>query len=408
MTLLRYISLMGYPKVRQCAHWATLLLAFLAAALGGAQVPKEAVSGGIHPHDRNELTAFYDTPSPLPSGSPGSLIRAEEFAGYTLPPGIIAIRFLYHSRSSDGEDVPVSGVVLVPEENAPARGWPILAWAHGFDGVARDCAPSLRQNLVEGSFFAMYTKLGYAVVATDYAGLGTNTRAGYLNLSANSLDVIYSVSAARRAAPQLGARWLVAGYRDGGLVAAHIAEMETEGGGAGFLGSVAIGGLFDPEDIFTRMEGKDVGKILYLAYGIKAQASELNISEILTPQALKPYEDATKRCDLPREARNLTAAQLLRPKWETNPSVRRYFAKNIIGMKSAIEPLLVLASDSDSSMPVQRTTEIVQRLCGKGDRVLLYSYPTPNSQTLIGESITDQIAWVQGRFAGQAAPSNCH
>jgi Secretory lipase len=398
---------MGQLRLCACAQGTILLLAFLGAAPHKTQVPKEAVNGAIHPRGRTERTEFYDTPSPLPPGSPGSLIRAEEFAGYTLPPGIVAIRFLYHSRSSGGKDVPVSGVVLVPEGNAPSRGWPILAWAHGFNGLARECAPSLRENLLEGSYFAMYTKLGYAVLATDYAGLGTNTLAGYLDLPANSLDVIYSVSAARRAAPQLGTRWIVVGERDGGLVAANVGEMETEAGAAGFLGSVAVGGLFDSEDIVTRTEGKDTGKILYLAHGIKAQEPEFEISEILTPQARKPYEDAGKTCDVATEPRTFTAEQLLKPKWEANPFVRRYFLRNRIGMKAAIEPLLVLASASDSSIPIRRTTQIVERLCGKGDRVLFYSYPTP-SQTLIGDSVTDQIAWIQGRFAGRAAPSNCH
>jgi hypothetical protein len=381
----------------------SLAVLFFAAVASNAQVPKQAVSGAIRPHGRLSRTEFYDTSTPLPPAAAGSLIRSEQFADYTLPPGIVTVRFLYHSRSGTGEDVPASGVVLIPEGNAPPGGWPIIAWAHRFQGIARECAPSLQENLNEGSYFAMYAKLGYAVVAADYAGLGTNGRAGYLNLRANSLDVIYAVAAARRAAPQVGTSWIAVGEAEGGLVAASVAEMESATDTPGFLGSVAIGGLFDPE----KMIKQDAGKMIYLAYGIKGEAPEFDVKEILTEQALKLFGEAAKSCDQPTEFRVSTAARLLKPGWEGNPLVQRFFATNMLGKKSTSGPLLVLASDSDSTMPIARTVSILQRLCDKGDRVLFYSYPTPNSPTLMGDSVTDQISWVQARFKGRTAPSNC-
>lgn len=388
-----------------------LAMLFLAAVvMGNAQVPKQAVTGAIRPHGRLALTEFYDTPAPWPRLPAGSLIRSEQFDGYTLPPGILAIRFLYHSQSDTGEDVPASGVVLIPEGNAPPHGWPVIAWAHRFQGIARECAPSLQENLSEGSYFAMYAKLGYAVVATDYAGLGTNGRAGYLNLRANSLDVIYGVSASRRAAPQVGTGWIAVGEGDGGLVAASVAEMEGDTGTPGFLGSVAIGGLFDPKDMIQRLQQqeKDAGSAIYLAYGIKSEAPEFDVTGILTDQGLKLFGDAAKSCEQPDGLWASTTAQLLKPGWESNPLVQRFFATNMVGKKSTSAPLLVLASDSDATMPIARTASIVNRLCENGDRVLFYSYPTPNSQTLMGDSVTDQIAWAQARFAKQTAPTNCH
>src|ERR1019366_5495868 len=118
------------------------------------------------------LTKFYDTPHPLPAGKPGELIRSEPFEEYEIPLSVSAVRILYHSRSAAGDDVAASGVVLIPyEKKPPAGGWPILAWAHGATGVARSCAPSLMRNIGHGPFLSMYVNLGYAVVATDYAGL---------------------------------------------------------------------------------------------------------------------------------------------------------------------------------------------------------------------------------------------
>jgi hypothetical protein len=250
--------------------------------------------------------------------------------------------------------VPVSGVVLIPEGTAPPRGWPIIAWAHRFEGVARKCAPSLQENLSEGSYFAMYAKLGYAGVATDYAGLGTNGRAGYLNLRANSLDVIYGVAAARRAVPQVGTGWIVVGEGDGGLVAASVAEMKSNTDTPGFLGSVAIGGLFDPQEMIRRseQEEKDASRTIYLAYGMKSEAPEFDVRGILTEQGLKLFADAAKSCEQPDESRVATAAQILKPGWEANPLVQRFFATNMVGKKSTSGPQLILASDSDATMPI--------------------------------------------------------
>ncbi len=138
-------------------------------------------------------------PIRLPAGRPGELIRAEPFDEYALPYDVSAVRFLYHSRAATGEDVASSGVILVPDGKPPAGGWPIIAWAHRFSGVARTCAPSLMRNLYVGPFLSMYVGLGYAVVATDYAGLGTNFRNAFLDLRSNAMDVIYSVTAARAA-----------------------------------------------------------------------------------------------------------------------------------------------------------------------------------------------------------------
>ena len=100
---------------------------------------------------------------------------------------------------------------LPSEKKPPAGGWPVIAWAHETTGVSRQCAPSLMRNVGHGPFLSMYVNLGYAIVATDYTGLGTNFRNAFMDAQSNATDVIGSVSAARAAVPQLGAKWIVVG-----------------------------------------------------------------------------------------------------------------------------------------------------------------------------------------------------
>jgi len=384
------------------------VLLLIAVLAGNSQVPRQAASGAIRPHRRLPLTEFYDTPNPLPPAAVGSLIRSEQFDDYALTPEIVATRFLYHSRSSNGEDVAVSGVVLVPDGKAPPGGWPIIAWAHSFQGLARQCAPSLLENLGEGSYFAMYTGLGYAVLVTDYTGLGTNFQPSYLNLRANAIDVIGAVRASRSAVPQLGARWIAMGEGEGGVVAVAVGETEEELQDPNFLGSMGLGGLMDSENIANRLIDGDPVRMIYVANGIKAEFPQFEPSAILTSQAMTYYRKAVSSCDAVSGLPPLSANQVLKPGWEENSFVKQYFESNTLGRKSASRPILVLISDSASSIPVAMTDQAVKRLCSQRDTVLFKKLKSHDSKTLIGDSVGDQIAWIQARFSNQTAVSNCN
>ena len=75
---------------------------------------------------------FYAVPDPLPSKSPGTVIRSEKIAA---PAGATAWRVLYHSETVDGRDIAVSGVVVAPNATAPKGGRPVVTWAHGTTGL---------------------------------------------------------------------------------------------------------------------------------------------------------------------------------------------------------------------------------------------------------------------------------
>jgi hypothetical protein len=85
--------------------------------------------------DRVAVGDFYSIPENLATTKPGDLLRKEAFSGYTLPKGATAVRIQYHSLDATGGDVATSGVVLIPAGKAPAKGWPVIAWAHGTSGV---------------------------------------------------------------------------------------------------------------------------------------------------------------------------------------------------------------------------------------------------------------------------------
>ena len=380
---------------------ATLLAAGMAFAEGHTPPP-----GKRRPLP---LTKFYDTPHPLPAGKPGELIRSESFEEYELPLSVSAVRILYHSRSAAGEDVAASGVVLIPYgKNPPAAGWPILAWAHGAIGVARSCAPSLMRNLRHGPFLSMYVNLGYAVVATDYTGLGTSFRNAFLDGPSNAVDVIHSIPAARAAVPQLGNRWIVMGEAEGGLTAVAVAEKETEIRDPGYLGSIAISGLANARDIFGHSTpGSSDLMLTSLAYGIKTVYPRFRVTDMLTEKALALYHHIEQTCWEAGAMAELSPADTVKPSWDDNQFVRQYFVRNTLAQTRAYAPMMVISGAAGPAIPAMMTVPAIALMCKQGDRIQWQQIASPDAGQVIGDSVRDQIAWIEQRFAGRPAATNC-
>jgi Secretory lipase len=386
---------------------ALILVGLLGAVISLAQTTPQRRSKRYRPPPALPLTKFYDTPAPLVPGKPGELIRSEPSDDYALPPEVSAVRILYHSRSATGDDVAASGVVLVPEGKPPTSGWPVIAWAHGFSGVARQCAPSLMRNVYYGAFLSMYVRLGYAIVATDYAGLGSNFRNAAMDMQSSATDVINSIPAARSALPQLGARWVALGDSEGGTAAVAVAELENQIGDPNYLGSVAVSGLGrGPEFYLDSAPGASASKLLALAYGIKTVYPQFAVEEMLTEKALPFYRQIDGSCEAGSGAMRFLAAEMLQANWQQNELVRKFFSRNVLGEVSARAPILVLSGAFDSEFSKAGSAALA-RLCKQKDRVMFYSYPGLDRESVLGSSVPDQITWVQARFRGQSPPTSC-
>ena len=152
------------------------------------------------------LSPFYRWDGVLPAQA-GALLRDE-----AQPPqpeidaASSARRILYTStdvRWNSGL-IPVSGTLYLPLGTPPAGGWPLAAWAHGTLGVADSCAPSWAMHKPrDAAYINRWLKAGFAVVATDYQGLGGPGPHPYLIWQAESRSVLDSARAALAARPGL-------------------------------------------------------------------------------------------------------------------------------------------------------------------------------------------------------------
>jgi hypothetical protein len=379
-------------------------LVCLSGSLAGQVSPQTFGSAGRRAPNSGmfALSSFYEIADPLPAGKPGDLIRFDTFDRYELPFNIIAVRILYYSLAAQGTEAAASGVVLYPDGNPPPGGWPVIAWAHPVTGVARTCAPSLMKNLYDGPVLSMYVNMGYAVVATDYVGLGTSFRSAFIDAPSNATDVIYAVSAARRAVPQLGTKWVAIGEEDGGAAVLMVAEMESEMGDVGYLGSIAISGAMVLRAELEQLHGEWHDNLAALAYGIQSVYPEFRVQDMLTTKAMETYREISQKCSVPTSLAGASSKTMLRPKWEANPYVQKFVQRNTLAEKPARATLLLIGDERDSA-----ARNLEERMCSKGDHIEVDNYSGVGPADLMGESASAQSSWIQARFAGRAVPNNC-
>ncbi len=108
------------------------------------------------------------------------------------------VRILYTSQDVrwNAGIVPVSGLLWLPKGPPPTGGWPLVAWAHGTLGIADSCAPSWTHPTArDAHYINQWLQQGFAVVATDYQGLGGPGPHPYMNWQAEGRSVLDSVRA---------------------------------------------------------------------------------------------------------------------------------------------------------------------------------------------------------------------
>ncbi|MEV4113255.1 alpha/beta fold hydrolase [Nonomuraea sp. NPDC049695] len=364
-------------------------------------------------------TRFYDAPAPLPWAPAGTLIRQEAAkdyaaAGRPLP----ATRLLYHSRTADGRDRAASGVVLLPKGRAPKGGWPVVVDAHGASGTARGCAPSLMRDLYHGDQMARFLDSGYAVIAPDYAGLGTDGGHALGDKTAAANDVVHGLRAARDAVPGLSRSWAVWGHSQGGAAALAVAEAQVRRPEPGYLGAVVTSpGANLTQLVRHAAEQPGLGGFVPLiAAGAKASDPGLQLSRLLTPQAMARLDAVDSQClgVVAAVYTDLTGSALVRPGYLTEPRFARFLERNSTGQSPVAGPLLLLQGEADTLVTKAMTDEVAGSLCRTGARVTYRTYPGLAHDTYPGQvtgiddgAMPDILKWIGDRFDGRRATSNC-
>lgn len=388
--------------------------AVLVVALGGM-----AISVAVHRAKPNRPGPFYTAPSPLPAGSPGTIIRSEVIDGFHA--GATAYRVLYKSTGYDGKPTAVSGSVVVPDGPAPAQGRKVVAYTHGTVGVATNCGPSLVKGAEQPLFFeggAPLLSAGYVVAASDYQGLGTPGPHPYLvgaSEGMNELDIVRAAHNLSQA--HAGADFVVWGHSQGGQASLFTGQLASSYAPELHLVGVAAGGpVPDLVDLFKVNIKTTVGKIL-IAMGLQSWAKvydDAGLDRIVTPVARPIVAKIARNClygtkqilaSVPG-ALALGLTFLRTPPWESEPW-KTIVAKNNPGNSPLNAPILIVQGTADAIVAPAVTERLAHKLCKNGERVELRLYPGVGHLETGHLAAPDVAKWIADRFAGKPAPTTC-
>ncbi|WP_341957418.1 alpha/beta fold hydrolase [Microbacterium sp. LWH13-1.2] len=396
------------------------LIALLVVALIAGVFAVDAIRRHVEGEaDLQTDPAFYRVPDPLPAGDPGEIIRVEPIA--SAPLGSTAWRMIYHSRDLSGTDIPVSAVVIVPDTPAPAQGRTVVSWGHPTTGAAQKCAPSLGIDpfqLIEGVHELLLE--GYAVVATDYPGLGVQSASSYLLGIPESNSVLDAVRAARTIEDaQIGAQFLLWGHSQGGQAVLFAAERAADYAPELTLLGVAVAA---PAADLTELMSDDivdVSGVTIASYAIPAYQAAYSdrysadeLAEILTPAGAAATPDMAALCLLSENKEIHAIADPLVGGYVTSdPSTtepwKALLEENSAGSTPITVPVFVGQGLADELVKPAATADYVTLLCSQEVDVSFHRYPDVDHGLAAYAALPEMLIWLSEVTSGAAPTSDC-
>jgi hypothetical protein len=363
----------------------------------------------------------YAVAADLATATAGTLVAARDAAAQAHELGAAqAWQVLYHSTDLSGHDIAVSALILVPHGPVPAGGWLVVAWAHGTSGLADQCAPSIAPELAHDptavNEVRAFLARGWAVVATDYPGLGTPGIHTYLIGQANARAVIDSVTAAHALlGARVSASWVTVGHSEGGQTALFVAQAASQRARQWrFLGTVALAPASTLDALIPLAEithdPVEQAYMIYALEGLSTVDPHLHVASLLTPPARWVLADTVSGCidNIVNDLRHRHLDHLLAADPATitrlNAELAHYDNPD---HTDAVEPILIAQGTADNDVPSPATDGLVSRLCALGDHLAYRHYPGLDHGAVVAGSLTAVTSWIAARLTNTAPPTTC-
>ncbi len=429
---------------RWSAALASVLVATCTAGLARADDPYHPVDPY---YNENEYVAFYTPPDPLPPGMPGDLIRSEPSRLVLEPSGqlgaILATgtRIMYRSIDSRGNPMAVTGTYFEPHNPWPGAGpRPLVVYGPGTQGLGDQCAPSRQFN--QGIHFAPFLDIafnyeslfvstmvarGFAIVMTDYQGLGTPGVHTYVNRVSQADAMLDAGRAAQRLpgtslAP--GGPIALMGYSQGGGASAAAAELAaTYAPELNIVGASSGAPPADLEDQLGYTDGSAMaGLIGYALNSVLSAYPEVTakVRAMLTPMGHKLLDDTANQCigETVMRFRFKRAQDFFVPELSqlvTDPVFRTLFDDQQLGRYKPQAPVLVVSNRFDPLVPWAPAAQMARDWCAQGADVQFWTNEQPPLFNKLavnhalpflvdGERV---LQWLADRFNGVATTPNC-
>ncbi|UVO14361.1 prolyl oligopeptidase family serine peptidase [Mycobacterium sp. SVM_VP21] len=327
-----------------------------------------------------------------------------------------AFRILYATPDQHARPAVSTAAVFVPHGAPPAGGWPVIAWAHGTVGLGDDCTPSARpRSARDDEYLSHWLDQGYAVVGTDYVGLGTPGLMSYLNSATEAHSVIDSVRAVHQMDLPLSPKWAIVGQSQGGGAAinsAWWADRLTAGTGLDYRGVVATGTPANIERLVMEA-GPDLppqqvpaAAISYTAFilaALREAHPDIPVDRVLTPRGRELADRAETVCkpELDKQVAGTTLNELF-----SAP------VASLDGIGAALDGYMGTPTDGydrpiflghglrDADVPPRSSQTLYQQLIDNHQNVQLHIYPDQDHSGTVLASMPDSTRFLQQLMTG--------
>ena len=302
----------------------------------------------------------------------------------------------------------------IPKGKPPKGGWPVITYAHGTTGTADVCAPS-RVHAgapAEGSITYVdpqlndWVKAGYAVVRTDYQGLGTPGPHPYLIGEAEGRSVLDIVRAARQLFPRVGKRFLIAGHSQGGQAALFAAGEATSWTPdltlRGTVSYAPASHLLQQAKALPALTSPSALTALatMIVQGAATASPGVDPSKLLTPEVLQFYPLLDQTC-LPQLAQpqrlgGIAPSDMLQSGANKNPIYRVLDGENPAVTTS--EPIFIAQGTADTTVFPTFTNLLSNELTGLGDQVRYHLFGGVDHGGIVQAAEPKVLPWFEMRL----------
>lgn len=305
----------------------------------------------------------------------GQLLTLSDIVDDPLAAHASAIKSIrYTTRDEHNNLAQANGEIYLPQGMPPDGGWPVVAWGYGTAGVGPQCSTTYRfENGLEASlavslsYPAMQAFLdrGYAVVATDYIGLGSaGGKHHYLAALGEAHALTDALIAARSAFDSIGSQWVSAGHSQGGqaaLMANNIADQYAPQ--LNLRGTVAFAPETNAENLLTFLgpgfpnPGGVLSGVtpllLYIFYGLEQSRPDIDPLSYLNDKGRALVGTLESDCVIELQGRVKTIAPGdILGKWLSDPKFASVL-HNYMGIPNSgfHHPILLLQGNADEIVP---------------------------------------------------------
>ncbi|MCP9623578.1 prolyl oligopeptidase family serine peptidase [Nocardia otitidiscaviarum] len=357
-------------------------------------------------------SAAADPPSAAHTSAPGTVVSDAALPAELWIPGTgSARRLTYWTQDSAGAPALSTGAIFVPAGTPPPGGWPVLSWEHGTVGVGDACAPSTAgRSQRDLDYLGTWMDQGYAVVATDYIGLGTPGGHAYLDGRAEANAAIDMVRAARAVDASLAAKWVAIGQSQGGGATVFTAAQATRyAPELDYRGAVATGPASNVAEVFGLLgpDSMPVRSAALTAYGtyvfngLRTALPDLDLDSYLSPLGKELVAAAETLCYAPmtQRAAGVALGELLARPLAEGDLIARARTVLDVPMSGYDRPLFIGQGTNDTDVPIPLTTKLIADLEAHGVRPEVHIYPGKDHSATMAASLPDSRPFVARLFA---------